>query len=173
MGVLIRNEKDQRPDLSNQLGREHVDKNETVAQNHFPDGRRDSLAEHRSGVSEGMEFASLAARVNSGRKLSQQRLVKSAACKSSVELFGVNASEKSPQPCPDHLPSERGGVQSPDRKQRSHAAARKLFLAILPDVFEEQIAKDNAPHAFRTRGPSLRPSPARNRYSDKATAGEP
>src|SRR6185437_14757731 len=61
------------------------------------------LPQPRPGVHEGVEFAVLAARIHSWRKVVQQVGVELPACKRAVELRGVHAHEHGAVPQPDKI----------------------------------------------------------------------
>ena len=116
---------------------------------------RRAAAEHRTGVDEGMELAVLAARIDAGRQVGEQRRVELAAGERRVEHARIDAGEPRAQAAGDHLAREPRRRHAPQRKQRRQPGAREPLFAIAPHVLEEQIAERDVREAVARR--RLRP----------------
>jgi hypothetical protein len=74
-------------------------------------------------VDEGVELAVLAARVDAGWKVGEQRLVEASPDEAGVELVGIDAYEDRPEAGVGELAGESGGVAAPERKQGAAAGS--------------------------------------------------
>ena len=132
-------------------GGHDVREDEPVALNDFADLDGNWLLKHRPLKGVSVELAVLAARVNAAGKLAEQLGVEGPAGKRALEFLGVHASNQGAQARRHHLPRESQRVKPPDGKKRCDARRGELFFAILPDVFEEQVAEDDVSDALLAR----------------------
>src|SRR4051794_41053047 len=133
------------------LGREQVLKREAVARHDLSQLDLDRSVEDRAGVDEGVELAVLAAGVDAGGQVGQQRLVKAAADEGGVELPGVDADECRLETGVDEIFGEDGGVAAPEGEEAGATGAGQSLLAIGADVGEEEVAEGNRGDSIERR----------------------
>jgi hypothetical protein len=85
-------------------------------------------------VDEGVELAVLAAGVDAGGEVGQERLVEAAADEGGVELPGVDADERCLEAGVDEFLGEDGGVAAPEGKEAGATGAAQSLLAVGADV---------------------------------------
>jgi len=102
--------------------------------------KRDRLVEHRTSVDARVELAPLAAGIDVGRKVAQQKTIEFSPGKRGIEAPRVDAGEPRAQTAIDHLLRELTGWNPPDGEERLEAGPRKLLFSIAANVLEEQIA---------------------------------
>jgi hypothetical protein len=90
-------------------------------------------------VDEGVELAVLAAGIDAGGKVGEQRLVEAAADEGGIELVGIDADEDRLEAGVDELAGEGGGVTAPERKQGAAAGAGQPALTVGAHVLEEEV----------------------------------
>jgi hypothetical protein len=137
------------PATSPSIGK-YIGEVETVSLDALSDTARDGLGEHRPGMTEGVELAALATRVHACGEVGKEFRGKVSACKSAVELFGINTGKNSLEAGGDHLSREEWRVRgaAPQGKDRLDPRSCQLTDPVRPDIFQKQIAKSETADAF-------------------------
>jgi hypothetical protein len=95
-----------------------IGEDEAVALDDFSSLDRNGMREHRTVVGERVKLAALAARIDAGGQLGEERRVELTAGKSTVERAGIDARQARMQSAVYHLVRKRGGVEAEQREDR-------------------------------------------------------
>src|SRR5579863_10753557 len=96
-----------------------------------------------------MKFTALAARVDMGRQVTQQRLVEIATRKRAGELSRIDAHQFGAQAGGEHVAREVVGGAFPERKQGIQPGGLQLLFAVGANIPEEEIAERDGVDALR------------------------
>ena len=120
-----------------------VDEAKSVAHDRLTGPDRDFAVEHRPGKTERVELAALAARVDAGRQLGQQRGIVLPAHERRRQLLRIDAGQDRPDARANHRPRERRRVcrRSPDWKQGNDACTGHHADAVVAHVLKKEIAE--------------------------------
>src|SRR4051794_22096852 len=114
---------------------------ESVPFHYFSHLYRQRHPKRRTVVHEGVELAILSTWIYALRQILQERLIEIPAGEGRVQLARIHTGQLRLHARRHHVPSERRGRDSPDRKQRLQLRFGHLSQAVRANIFEEQIAK--------------------------------
>ena len=92
-----------------------------------------------------MKLAVLAARVNVGREIHEERLIECPTGERWGEHLRVNADHDGPEAVLDELACEIRRVPLPERKQALEIQRSELLFSIGPKIRQEDVAEDHLP----------------------------
>src|SRR6267154_5429130 len=94
-----------------------------------------------------MEFAVLAARIDAGRQIGEERFVEDTTCEGRIEDTRIYTNHNCLKTQAQKIASEFARITLPDGEQRLHPDLREIPLAINAQVFEENVAEGHSSHA--------------------------
>jgi len=92
-----------------------------------------------------VELAIFAAGIDIGRQRAQQVVVEAPAGEAAIQLARIDRDEMGEEARSDHVGGQFACVTSPQREDSGHSGGREPFLAIGPDVLQEQVAEYDVP----------------------------
>jgi hypothetical protein len=103
----------------------------------------DGAFKYRAVIDKGMELAVFAAGIDVFGKIDQKVPVKASTSKFLIEDICVNTGDSGLEPGVDEVMSQFGGVDFPNRENRLHVYPGELVLAVLFEIFEEDVAESD------------------------------
>src|SRR4029077_10467238 len=116
---------------------QNIREDEAVAVHHLAGPNLERPREHRAAVGERMELAALAAWIDRGGQVVEQRRIEVTTGKCLAEHARIDARQTRTQTACDHLTRQRRRVDAEQREDRRQPGAGEALFAVSPDVFEE------------------------------------
>ena len=123
------------------FARQQIAKDETVAMDDFAGANGNGPAEDGTVKDKSMKFPVFAAGIGVGRKIAKERVDEFTTGETGSENFGIDAGGHGTEMFCVEGANEFARVALPDGEKSGHAHARKVFLAIGAQVFQEDVAK--------------------------------
>jgi len=124
--------------------RQQIAKPESVTQYFFASGEMNRRLKDGTIENERMEFAVLAARIDAGRQIGEERFVEDATREGRIEDTRINTNHNCLKTQTQKIASESARITFPNGEQRLHPDLREIPLSINAQVFEENVAEGHS-----------------------------
>jgi hypothetical protein len=126
------------------ISRQQITEDEGIVLDGFAEGEADGARKDGAVENESVEFAVLAAGVDTGREIGEEGFVKFATGETGIEKFGVDADGDGAEVQGVEFADEFAGVALPDGEDGLHGNAREIFFTVEAEIFEEDVAERDA-----------------------------
>src|SRR6195256_5277328 len=124
--------------------RQQIAKPESVTQYFLAGGETNRRLKDGTVENERMEFAVLAARIDAGRQIGEERFVEDATREGRIEDTRIYTNHNCLKTQAQKIAREFARITLPDGEQRFHPDLREIPLSINAQVFEENIAEGHS-----------------------------